>query len=79
LESAKEGVVLVVGDLRTGLYIVEVVVPLDGATKAQCLGLRFGPTQGLDRGIEVQFFLGQRGLLGTSGFSNQTLKGNLVA
>jgi hypothetical protein len=78
-KPTKESVVPVVGDLGAGLYVIEVVVPLDGATKAPGLGLRFSPIEDLNRGIEVQFFLGQSGLLGASGFSNQTLKGNLVA
>jgi hypothetical protein len=78
-KPTEEGIILAIGDFRTGLYIVEVVVPLDGETKAPGLGLRFSPGQGLDSGIEVQFFLGQYGLLGASGFSNQTLKGNLVS
>jgi hypothetical protein len=50
-QSAEESVILAIGDLGAGLYIVEVVVPLDGAAKALGLGLRLSPGQSLDRSV----------------------------
>jgi hypothetical protein len=78
-EAPEKGVVLAIRDFRPGLHIVEVVVALNGATKILGKGLRLGPGQDMDWGIEIQFFLRQRGLRGASGFSDETIKGNLVA
>jgi hypothetical protein len=50
-----------------------------GKAKVLGEGLRLCPGQCMDWGVEVQFFLRQRGLLGASGFSDETIKGNLVA
>jgi hypothetical protein len=71
-------VVFAVGNLRPGLHIVEVVVSLDRPPKSLSLGFGLSSAQSLRWSIEVQFFLGQRRLPGTSGITDLTLNGNLV-
>ncbi len=53
-------------------------MPLDRPSEGLNLGFGLSPAQGLGWGIEVHFFLGQGRLPGTSGTTDQTLKGNVV-
>jgi hypothetical protein len=77
-QTAIETVVFAVGDLRLCHQIIEVIVPLDRPPEGLNLGFGLNPAQGLGWGIEVHFFLGQGRLQGTSGTTDQTLKGNVV-
>jgi hypothetical protein len=77
-QPTKETVVFAVGYLRQVLNVIEIVVPLDPSPKGLSLCFGLIPGEGLGWGVEVQSFLGHRRLLGASGTTDQTIKGNPV-
>jgi hypothetical protein len=75
-ETLEETVVLSVGDFRTGLHIVEVIV----APKLGPEGLDLGPgltrVQGIGRSVEIKTLLIQPRPLKGGGFTKRTLNRN---
>jgi hypothetical protein len=77
-EPSVEIVIVPVGDLRPGFYVVEMVVSLKDPAKSPHLSLGLGPGKGLGRGSEVQFLKGQSRLQVAAGVMIGTINGNLV-